>query len=315
MQHFLRYEDTPNPQKLLELARSLRENPLAFQEYGRGKTLCLLFFNPSLRTRLSTQKAAYNLGMNVMVMNVGQESWQLELEDGTTMDGSTQEHIREAAAVVSQYADVIGLRTFAELHDRQRDYAEPVLSKFVAYAQVPVFSLESATRHPLQGLADWLTIATHTPKPRPKVVLSWTPHPKPLPQAVANSFVSWLKNTEVELVVTQPEGFALAPEITEGVPVLYDQMAAFEQADFIYAKSWASYQNYGQHDSQRTDWCIGTEQMARTNAAHFMHCLPVRRNVVVRDAVLDAPQSLVLEQAKNRIFSAQAVLLRLLGYP
>lgn len=314
MQHFTAYHDVDNPVQWLELAKSIQANPLAYHDFGKNKTLCLLFFNPSLRTRLSTQKAAQNLGMNVMVMNLNKDSWQLEFEDGSLMNGSTQEHIREAAAVISKYCDIMGIRTFPSFESRQTDYQERVLQGFLSYATVPVISLESATRHPLQGFTDWLTIETYKKQPRPKVVISWVPHPKVLPQAVGNSFVSWLKHADVELVLTHPEGMDLAPEVTEGVTYTHQQREALQDADFVYVKNWSSYTDYGTHQSGFQDWIITEEKMKLTRQAKFMHCLPVRRNVVATDAVLDAPNSVVVEQAANRTFTAQAVLLKLLGY-
>ena len=312
LSNFLSVDDLPSISESIALARSLKAAPFAHQQLGKNKTLVLLFFNPSLRTRLSTQKAAQNLGMKVMVMNVGSDGWTIEFEDGTIMDQGAQEHIKEAAAVVSQYADIIGIRTFPSLTDQAADDQEKVLSQFVKYASVPIISLESATRHPLQGFADLLTIEEHKTKPKPKVVLTWAPHPKALPHAVPNSFISWMKKGAVDLVITNPEGYDLSPEITEGIPILHHQAEAFQEADFIYAKNWSSYQSYGKALSVNDSWTVTAEKMALTNHAKFMHCLPVRRNVVVADSVLDSPQSLVLEQANNRTYSAQAVLHQLL---
>lgn len=310
MKNFLSIEDVPNPGRLLKEAFALKESPLSKQALGAGKTLGLIFMNPSLRTRLSTQKAAYNLGMDVIVMNMNQDSWQLEFTDGTVMDGSTAEHVREAAAVISQYCDIIGIRTFAGLEEVTADYQEQVLMKFVAHAQVPVISLESATLHPLQSLADIMTLGENQKSPNPKVVLTWAPHPKALPQAVANSFLQWARQWDCELVLTHPVGYELAEVFTNGVSVVNDQDQALAGADFVYAKNWSSYQSYGQVLSQDKSWTITEEKMALTNQGQFMHCLPVRRNVVVADAVID--QSLVIPQAKNRIFAAQAVLSQIL---
>lgn len=306
--NFLSVNDLPAIQESLKLAKALKADPFAHQQLGKNKTLVLLFFNPSLRTRLSTQKAAQNLGMNVMVMNVGSDGWQIEFEDGAIMDGGSQEHIKEAAAVVSQYADIIGIRTFPSLTDQQADYEEKVLSQFVKHAQVPIISLESATRHPLQGFADLLTIEENKNFEKPKVVLTWAPHPKALPHAVPNSFVSWMKKGEVNLVIANPEGYNLPSELTAGVPIVHQQETAFQDADFIYAKSWSSFDHYGKVLPVSESWTVTAEKMALTNQAKFMHCLPVRRNVVVSDAVIDSPNSLVLEQANNRTFAAQAVL-------
>lgn len=307
MKNFLSVKDVSNIPLLLEKAKSVKSNPLINNHLGKGKTMALLFFNPSLRTRLSTQKAAQNLGMNVITMNAAQ-GWQLEFEEGVTMNLDRAEHVKEAAKVISQYADLIGIRTFPSLINRERDYSEFVLNQFVKYATVPIINLESATVHPLQSLTDLLTIQEHQKTTRPKVVLTWAPHPKKLPQAVANSFVEWMKKAEVELTITHPEGYALAPSFTKGCHIEYDQKKAFDNAEFIYAKNWSSYNDYGTTPSVSTDWQITSEKMALTNNAHFMHCLPVRRNMVVADVVIDNPRSLVIQQAANREWAAQAVL-------
>ena len=312
MKNFLSIEDVADLGGLLNEAFSLKESPLAKQQLGRGKTLGLIFMNPSLRTRLSTQKAAYNLGMDVIVMNMSQDSWQLEFADGTVMDGSTAEHVREAAAVISQYCEIVGIRTFAGLSDVTTDYQEQVLKKFVAHAQVPVISLESATLHPLQSLADIMTLSENLTSPNPKVVLTWAPHPKALPQAVANSFLQWARQWDCELLVTHPKGYELAEEFTKGVPVIHDQDQALEGADFVYAKNWSSYRPYGQMLSTDRSWTITEEKMSLTNGGRFMHCLPIRRNVVASDGVIDG--SLVIPQAKNRLFAAQAVIAQILEH-
>ncbi len=311
MKRFTSIADVPRPADLLNEALAFKEDPHRFELLGRRHTLVMLFFNPSLRTRLSTEKAAVNLGMSVITMNA-QAGWQLEFEDGVVMDADKAEHIREAAAVISQYADIIGVRTFPSLTDRERDYSDFVLQKIIEYATVPVVSLESAIRHPLQSLADWLTIEEHKKVDRPKVVLSWAPHPRALPQAVANSFLEWMKTAGVELVVTHPPGYELAPYFRAGITIEYDQKKAMEGADFVYAKNWSSYESYGQVLTQDKDWMITTDKMALTRGGKFMHCLPVRRNVVVESAVLDGPSSLVIEQANNRTYAAQAVLKELL---
>ncbi|MEO1259084.1 MAG: N-acetylornithine carbamoyltransferase [Bacteroidota bacterium] len=311
MQHFRSVNDVDNIQALLRKAMNAKAAPMKNSQLGKGKTIVLLFFNPSLRTRLSTQKAAQNLGMNVITMNAGQ-SWQLEFEDGAVMNLDRAEHVKEAARVISQYADILGIRTFPTLKDQERDYGEFVLNQFVKYATVPIVNLESATLHPLQSLTDWLTIVEQKKTAAPKVVLTWAPHPRPLPQAVANSLVEWLKKTDVELVITHPQGYELAPTFAEGCQIEFDQKKAFAGADFIYAKNWSSYFNYGNKPEVELDWRITSEKMALTNSAKFMHCLPVRRNVVVEDAVIDSPNSLVIQQAANREFAAQAVLESLL---
>ena len=313
MKQFLSINDVTDPAKLVAEALNLKSAPLAHQGLGKGKTLVLLFFNASLRTRLSTQKAAQNLGMEVMVMDINKEGWQLEFEDGAVMNGQSQEHIKEAAAVVSQYADIIGLRTFPGLVDRESDYSEDILLKFVANASVPVISLESATLHPLQSLADWLTIEEFKKTSKPKVVLTWAPHPRSLPQAVANSFAQWMSQSEFDFIITHPKGYELDSKFTGNTAIEYDQNKALSGADFVYAKNWSSYNEYGKVLSQDENWMISEEKMALTNSGKFMHCLPVRRNVVVSDAVLDSDQSIVIPQAANRVFSAQAVLKSILG--
>lgn len=312
MMNFTSVKDISNMEAWLKKALEIKANPFAYKEFGQNKTLGLIFLNPSLRTRLSTQKAAMNLGMNVMVMNLGTEGWSIEMTDGTTMDQGSQEHIKEAAGVISQYCDIIGIRTFAELKNRDEDYSEKVLTKFIQSAKVPVVSLESATLHPLQSLADLITIEEQKKVTRPKVVLSWAPHPRALPQAVANSFVEWMKQADVELVITNPEGFDLASEFTDGVPVVHNQDEALAGADFVYAKNWSSFENYGQTAPNLTDWTISHAKMDLANNGKFMHCLPVRRNVVVTDDVIDSENSLVLEQANNRTYAAQTVLLKML---
>ncbi|MDX2284803.1 MAG: N-acetylornithine carbamoyltransferase [Bacteroidia bacterium] len=312
MRQFLSVHDVRDPQALLQAARDAKRHPLAHASLGAGKTLGLIFFNPSLRTRLSTQRAARNLGLDVIVMNVGTEGWQLEFQDGAVMNGDKAEHVREAAAVIGQYCELIGVRTFPSLTDREADYRDHVLEAFVRHAGVPVVSLESAIRHPLQSLADWLTIDELRQRPRPKVVLSWAPHVRALPQAVPNSFAEWMLTAGVNLVIAHPEGYELAPEFTAGATVEYDQHKAFEGADFIYAKNWSSYTQYGRILRQDAAWMITPDKMALTASARFMHCLPVRRNVVVQDEVLDSPASVVIAQAANRVPAAQAVLRMML---
>lgn len=293
-------------------AMTLKAEPWRYPDVGRRTTLGLLFMNPSLRTRMSTQKAATLLGMDTMVLNAGSDSWTLETRDGVIMDGGATEHIKEAAAVMGQYCDVLGIRTFAGLQDREADYEERVLESFIRYAGVPVVSLESATRHPLQSFADLITIETLKKKPRPKVVLTWAPHPKALPQAVANSFSEWMLQADVDFVITNPEGYNLAPHVTQGAVVTHDQRAALDGADFVYAKNWSSYADYGKITSKDMDWTVTAEKMRLTNDARFMHCLPVRRNMIVTDEVLDGPWSVVVEQAANRVVSAQTVLMHML---
>jgi N-succinyl-L-ornithine transcarbamylase len=312
MKHFTSVKDIPDLRKAVESALDIKKNRFAYQHLGKNKTMVLIFFNPSLRTRLSTQKAAMNLGMNTMVMNVSEDGWQLESELGVVMDGDKPEHLKEAIPVIGKYCEVIGVRAFAKFQNKEDDYAEKILNQFIDYAGVPVVSMEGATRHPLQSYADLVTIEEFKTKERPKVVLTWAPHPRALPQAVANSFVEWMHKTDYELVVTHPEGYDLAPEFMGNLKVEYDQKKAFEGADFIYAKNWASYTSYGQILSKDFNWTVNEEKMALTNNAKFMHCLPVRRNVVVTDGVLDGPTSIVVEQAANREITAQAVLKMIL---
>ena len=312
MENFFSIKDVKNINALLANALEVKANPIANKELGRNKTLGLIFYNSSLRTRISSQKAAYNLGMDVIVLNIGSDGWELESKDGVVMDQGTAEHIKEAAAVISEYVDVIGIRCFASLKDRAADYSEEVLQNFIKHATVPIVNLESSTLHPLQSFADLITIETNKTKPRPKVVLTWAPHPRALPQAVANSFIEWMKEADVELVVTHPKGYELAPEFTNGIATEYDQKKAFEGADFIYAKNWSSYTKYGQILNSDLSWCVNSDKMSVTNNAKFMHCLPVRRNVVVSDEVIDSENSIVIEQASNRVVSIQTILQELI---
>ena len=309
MQHYLSLKDIDSLPQWVEEARSLKANPLQFKALGEAKTICLLFFNNSLRTRLSTQKAAMNLGMEVIVMNFGSEGWALEYGDGTIMDQGTSEHIKEAAQVVAQYCDIVAIRAFASLTDKEKDEAEVVMNGFKKYAGIPVVNMESSVGHPLQALADAITLAENNNKKRPKVVLSWAPHPKALPHAVANSFVEMMHLQEADFVITHPKGYDLNPEVTKGAKIEYDQDKALEDADFVYVKNWSSYQDYGKVVNHDKNWTMTNKKLGN---AKFMHCLPVRRNVVVADEVLDGPNSLVIQQANNRTFSAQIVLKKLL---
>jgi N-succinyl-L-ornithine transcarbamylase len=293
-------------------ALKIKKKPLKNKKLGKNKTLGMLFFNPSLRTRLSTQKAALNLGMNVMVMNFSNEGWTLEFEDGAIMNQGASEHIKEAAEVVSQYCDIIAVRAFAGLVDKEKDNAETVLAGFMKFATVPVVNMEGCTGHPLQALADAITMEEHKTEHRPKVVLSWAPHPKALPQAVANTFVEMMQLQNADFVITHPKGYELNPEITKNSVIEYDQNKAFENADFIYTKNWSSYSDYGRITNLDPNWTVTAEKMKLTNNAKFMHCLPVRRNVIVTDEVLDGENSLVIEQANNRTYAAQLVLQKIL---
>ncbi|PWG04804.1 N-acetylornithine carbamoyltransferase [Polaribacter aquimarinus] len=309
MKHYTSINDIDNINSWIEEAKEIKANPLTNIEIGKNKTLGLLFFNSSLRTRLSTQKAALNLGMNPIVMNVSGDAWGIEFGDGTVMNGNTAEHIKEAAAVVSQYCDVIAVRAFPTLTDKEKDNSEQVLNSFVQFASVPIVNMESATGHPLQGLTDAITIAENTNKKKPKVVLSWAPHIKALPHAVGNSFVQAMQKMDVEFVIANPEGYDLNPEITKDTPIYHNQAEAFKDADFVYTKNWSSYESYGQNLGGNEDWVITKDKIGD---AKFMHCLPVRRNVVVEDAVLDSESSLVIEQANNRTYAAQLVLKKIL---
>ena len=310
--NFISLKDIDSLKKWVSEALEIKENPLKNKKLGKNKTLGMLFFNPSLRTRLSTQKAALNLGMNVMVMNFTNEGWTLEFEDGAIMNQGASEHIKEAAEVISQYCDVIAIRAFAELKDKEKDNSEVVISGFMKYATVPIINMESATGHPLQALADAITIEEFKPNHRPKVVLSWAPHPKALPQAVPNSFVEMMQLQDADFVITHPEGYELNPKITKNSKIEYNQDKAFENADFIYAKNWSNYNQYGQITNSDPNWTVTADKMKLTNNAKFMHCLPVRRNVIVTDEVIDSENSIVMNQANNRTYSAQLVLQKIL---
>jgi len=313
MNHFTSVHDVENVQSLIQSALELKKSPFEDKELGKNKTIGLIFLNPSLRTRLSTEKAAKNLGMEVMSMNFGSDGWGLETQDGVIMKQGPGEHIKEAAAVVGQYCDIIGIRSFPKLLDREEDYADKILNDFIRYSGKPVISLESSTRHPLQSLTDAITIEEYKKTEKPKVVLTWAPHIKALPQAVGNSFAEWMnKLTNVDFCITHPEGYELADSFVGGATVTYNQEEAFKDADFIYAKNWSSYRDYGQILNQDASWMIDSKKMKLTNDAKFMHCLPVRRNVVVSDELLDSENSLVINQAGNREFAAQAVLKEIL---
>jgi N-succinyl-L-ornithine transcarbamylase len=312
MEHFTSVYDLPDLEEATKTARALKNNPYGNQYLGKNKTMVLIFFDSSLRTRLSTQKAAMNLGMNTMVLNVNQDGWKLESEMGVVMDGDKPEHLREAIPVIGRYCDLIGVRAFARFENREDDYSEKILNQFIEYAGVPIVSMEAATRHPLQSFADHITIEEYKTKDRPKVVLTWAPHPRALPQAVPNSFVEWMRNTNYELVVTHPEGYELAPEFMGNLKVEYNQKKAFEGADFIYAKNWSSYNQYGKILSKDMNWTVDSAKMTLTNNAKFMHCLPVRRNMIVTDEVIDSKASIVIDEAENRVYSAQTVLKMIL---
>ena len=314
MKHFTSIHDIASIDDALAKAKYVKANPLADIELGRNKTLLMIFFDSSLRTRLSTQRAALNLGMNVIVLDINQGAWKMETERGVVMDGDKPEHILEAIPVMGSYCDMIGVRSFARFESKEDDYKEKILNQFVKYSGKPVFSMEAATRHPLQTFADLITIEEYKRTERPKVVLTWAPHPKALPQAVSNSFAEWINAKGYELVITHPKGYELADEFIGKATVEYDQEKAFEGADFIYAKNWSAYRNpnYGKVLHMDHSWCVDSRKMALTNDAYFMHCLPVRRNMIVTDDVIESPNSIVIPQAANRVVSAQVIIKELL---
>ncbi|QKJ28704.1 acetylornithine carbamoyltransferase [Mucilaginibacter mali] len=312
MKLFSSVNDVADINALAAEALKLKADPYAFQHLGKNKTLALVFLNPSLRTRMSTQKAALNLGMNVMVLNIDKEGWALELQDNVVMNGTTVEHIREAAGVMGQYADIIGLRSFPGLKNREEDYSEMIFNKFVKFCGKPVVSLESATRHPLQSLADLVTIEELKSRPRPKVVLTWAPHVKPLPQAVPNSFAEWMCKANVDFTIAHPAGYELSEEFTQGATITHNQQEALADADFVYVKNWSAYEPYGKMPAVTEDWLLKNDSLKDTNNAKVMHCLPVRRNLELSDEILDGPHSAVVHEAGNRVWAAQAVLKQML---
>ena len=317
MKSFFHVQDIGDLGKALEEAAQVKATPFAWKHLGENRTIMLVFFNSSLRTRLSSQKAALNLGMNPIVLNIGQDSWKLETEMGVVMDGDKSEHLREAIPVMTSYCDIIGIRSFAGLTDREYDYNETVLRQFMEFGGKPVISLESATVHPCQAFADLITIEEYKKKRRPKVVMTWAPHPKALPQAVPNSFAEWMNAADVDFVIAQPEGYEIDPRFAGNARIEYDQMKALEGADFVYAKNWScpgvkDPSQYGKILSKDMSWTVDDRHMAVTDNAYFMHCLPVRRNMIVSDSVIDAPTSLVIPEAANRVVSAQVVMKRML---
>lgn len=312
MNKFLSVHDVPNVEGLIREALAIKKHPHIFENLGQHKTMGCLFFNSSLRTRMSTQKAAVNMGMNVITLNINEDGWKIETEFGVVMDGDKAEHIKEAAGVIGQYCDIIGIRAFAGLKDKEKDYSEHIISQFLMYSGVPVISLEGATGHPLQAFADIITIEEHKKTARPKVVLTWAPHPRALPHAVPNSFAEWSVAAGYDVVITHPEGYELDERFTQGAKITYDQKEAFKEADFIYAKNWSSYTHYGEILSKDASWTVDGAKMALTRQAKFMHCLPVRRNMIVSDEVIDSPDSIVIEEAANRVVSAQTIIKRML---
>jgi len=317
LKNFLSAQDAGNIHELIKTALEIKKDPLSSQSLGKGKRLGLLFLNPSMRTRLSTQIAAQNLGMEVIVFNASQDGWSFEFEEGAVMNGTTAEHIKDAAPILGKYFDIIGIRTFPSLKNREDDYAEKIIYQFVKYCGIPVISLESATVHPLQSLTDVITIVENLPlnnKTKPKVVLTWAPHVKPLPQCVANSFSQWLTAWgQAEFVIANPTGYDLDKKFTNGAPVTNDQSAALNDADFVYVKNWSSYEQYGKIISVENDWLLNKEKLSVTNDAKIMHCLPVRRNVELSDEILDSKNSIITEEAGNRVWAAQAVLSDILN--
>ena len=314
MRTYTNVKDLGNLKEAVKEALEIKKNRFAYKHLGENKTLLMVFFNSSLRTRLSTQKAGMNLGMNTMVLDINQGAWKLETERGVIMDGDKSEHILEAIPVMGSYCDIIGVRAFAQFENKEDDYKEKILNQFIQYSGRPVFSMEAATGHPLQAFADLITIEEYKKKDRPKVVLTWAPHPKALPQAVPNSFADFMNEADVDFVITHPEGYDLDPKFVRGSKVEYNQDKALEGADFVYAKNWAAYTdpNYGKILSKDMSWTVTTQKMALTNNANFMHCLPVRRNMIVSDDVIESPQSIVIPEAANREISAQTVIKRML---
>lgn len=314
MKTYTNVKDLGNLNKAVREALEIKKNRFGYKHLGTDKTLLMVFFNSSLRTRLSTQKAGMNLGMNTMVLDVNQGAWKLETERGVIMDGDKSEHLLEAIPVMGSYCDIIGVRAFATFENKNDDYQENILNQFIKYSGRPVFSMEAATAHPLQAFADLITIEEYKKTARPKVVLTWAPHPKALPQAVPNSFADFMNEADVDFVITHPKGYDLASQFVRNAKVEYDQNKALEGADFVYAKNWAAYTdpNYGKILSSDRSWTVTAEKMALTNNAYFMHCLPVRRNMIVSDDVIESPQSLVIPEAANREISAQTVLKRML---
>lgn len=329
MKQFFSVHDIPSLDEAVQNALTCKANPYKDEQLGKHKVIGLVFLNPSLRTRMSTQKAAMNLGMQVMIMNMTSDGWALETKDGVVMDGHTAEHIKEAAAVMGEYCDILGLRSFPSLENAVEDYSEELFHKFTQYCGKPVISLESATRHPLQSFTDLITIIEngdfqydtenkkYTPKnKKPKVVLTWAPHVKSLPQAVPNSFAEWMLEAEkegwIDFVITHPKGYALKEEFTKGATITTNQDEALEEADFVYVKNWSSYENYGQITCTDTSWMLTLAKLKVTNQAKVMHCLPVRRDVVIASEVLDSEHSIVIEEAGNRVWAAQAILQEML---
>jgi N-succinyl-L-ornithine transcarbamylase len=318
MQHFISVKDVPDVEQLVQLAIASKQNPLAHQHLGKNKRIGLLFMNPSLRTRLSTVVAAQQLGMEAVVFNVDKEGWALEFEEGAIMSGNTVEHVKDAAPILGSYFDILCIRSFPSLKNKEDDYSEMVMHSFIQYAGIPIVSLESGTLHPLQSLTDIVTITEYLQKQpiigrKPKVVLTWAPHIKPLPQCVSNSFAQWVNAWgKADFVIAHPEDYELDEQFTKGATITHDQNAALAGADFVYVKNWSTYHDYGKIYSNDPAWMLTLDKLQITNQAKVMHCLPVRRNVELSDEVLDSEHSIVTQQAANRVWAAQAVLTQIL---
>jgi N-succinyl-L-ornithine transcarbamylase len=314
MKQFLSVHDAPDFRKLIASALAYKASPFKDKGLGANKTMGMLFLNPSMRTRISTQVAAKNLGMETIIFNVGQEGWALEFEDEAIMSGTTVEHVKDAAPILGKYFDILGIRTFPSLKNKEDDYSELYIKQFIKYSGIPVVSLESATLHPLQSLTDVLTITeTFKEKRKPKIVLTWAPHVKVLPQCVANSFSQWINAWgEADFVITHPEDYDLDPQFTKGATITTNQDEALKDADFVYVKNWSTYQDYGKIYCNDPRWMLTNEKLSLTNNAKVMHCLPVRRNVELSDDILDGPNSIVTQEASNRVWAAQAVLSEIL---
>ena len=317
MKQFISAHDVKNIESIVQKALAYKANPFSDKTLGNNKRIGCLFLNPSMRTRLSTQIAAQNLGMEAIVFNIGSEGWALEFEEEAIMSGNTVEHVKDAAPIMGRYFDILAIRTFPSLKNREDDYSELYIKQFIKYAGIPVVSLESATLHPLQSLTDVITITETLPKAakkKPKVVLTWAPHVKPLPQCVANSFSQWINAWgKADFVITHPQDYELNEAFTKGAMITHDQDEALKDADYVYVKNWSTYNDYGKIYSNDPEWMMTNEKLSLTNNARVMHCLPVRRNVELSDEILDGPNSLVTQQAANRVWAAQAVLSEILG--
>lgn len=315
MKQFISVQDVPDIDALVQKALKYKSDPFSNKSLGNNKRIGCLFLNPSMRTRLSTQIAAQNLGMEAIIFNVGSEGWALEFEEEAIMSGNTVEHVKDAAPIMGKYFDILAIRTFPSLKNRDDDYSELYIKQFIKYAGVPVVSLESATLHPLQSLTDVITITeTFKEKRKPKIVLTWAPHVKPLPQCVANSFSQWINAWgKAEFVITHPEDYELNDSFTKGASITHNQDEALKDADYVYVKNWSTYHDYGKIYTNDPEWMMTNEKLALTNNARVMHCLPVRRNVELSDEILDGPNSLVTQEASNRVWAAQAVLSEILN--